>query len=186
MTSQASDAIATTSFSVLAYNPTKLSKTLAMSLTNSVTTQTSNYVIDFVSAYIPFQNSVIFSLSSMQSIGGSCFAVENSTIFNGYLGCSVINTTAVQITVNGDTTLMMLDIIDFTITITNVVNPPTVQPLTYGLTTLFNSQPSQTFSTVYNIQNPLPLSLTYTRSNSTYAQTATLKLTLTSNYPSFN
>ena len=75
LTSQAGDSIASTSFSVLAYNPTKASKNLAMSLTNSVTTQTSNYVVDFVSAYIPFQNAVVFSLSSMQSIGGSCFAV---------------------------------------------------------------------------------------------------------------
>lgn len=98
----------------------------------------------------------------------------------------MVNATAVQVTVNGDTTLMMLDVIDFTITITNVVNPPTVQPITYSLTTQFNSVGSQTFSTTYSIQNALPLSLSYTRSNSTYAQAATLSLVLTSNYPTFS
>ena len=81
---------------------------------------------------------------------------------------------------------MMIEVIQYTITVTNVTNPATVQPLSYSINTLFNNVVSQTFSSTYSIQNPLPLSLTYSRSNNTYAQAAILTLTLTSTYPSFD
>jgi len=81
---------------------------------------------------------------------------------------------------------MMVETIRYEITLTNVTNPATVQPLTYSLTTLFNSQQSQLFSSSYSIVNPLPLSFTHSRSNSTYAQSAILTLTLTSSYPTFS
>ena len=87
---------------------------------------------------------------------------------------------------SGDTTPMMVETIRYEITLTNVTNPATVQPLTYSLTTLFNSQQSQLFSSSYSIVNPLPLSFTHSRSNSTYAQSAILTLTLTSSYPTFS
>jgi hypothetical protein len=80
---------------------------------------------------------------------------------------------------------MMLDVINYKITITNVVNPPTIQPIIYSFNTLFNSVVSQTYSTTYSIQNPLPLSLSFSRSNNTYAQSATLTLVITSNHPNF-
>ena len=81
---------------------------------------------------------------------------------------------------------MMIEVIEYSITVTNVTNPATIQPLTYSINTLFNSVVGQTFSTTYSIQNPLPLSLTYTRSNSTYAQAAILNLTLTTSHPTFD
>ena len=81
---------------------------------------------------------------------------------------------------------MMVDTIKYTITVTGVINPATVQPLTYSFNTLFNSQPSQTFSASYSIQNPLPLTLSYARTNSTYAQPAVLTLTLTTTYKNFS
>lgn len=80
----------------------------------------------------------------------------------------------------------MIEVIEYSITVTNVTNPATIQPLTYTINTLFNSVIGQTFSTTYSIQNPLPLSLTYTRSNSTYAQAAILNLTLTTSHPTFD
>jgi hypothetical protein len=82
--------------------------------------------------------------------------------------------------------LMMLDIIAFSITITNVTNPPTIQPISYSFSTLFNSVISQIFSTTYAIQNPLPISLSYSKTNNTYAQPTSLTLTVTSTYPTFN
>ena len=185
LTTQAGDPIASYNFSIMQFNPTKATNNLALTIPNSVTTLNSNYVIDFVSSYIPFQSGITFSLSYLQSINGGCFMIDNSTIYEAVFTCSVVNSTSIQISINGDATLMMLDIIGFTITITNVTNPPTIQPITYSFNTQFNSVISQTYSTTYAIQNPLPLSLSYSRSNSTYAQSASLTLTLTSTYPTF-
>ena len=122
----------------------------------------------------------------MHAINGNCFGVENSSLFSGVISCVVTNSKTIELTVSGDTTAMMIEIIQYTITVTNVTNPATVQPLTYSINTLFNNAVSQTFSSTYSIQNPLPLSLTYSRSNSTYAQAAILTLTLTSSYPNFD
>jgi len=185
LTTQGGDPIANSNFSVLQFNPTKASNNLTISIPNSVTTLSSNYIIDFVSSYIPFQSGITLSLSNLQTINGGCFMIDNSSIFEGIFNCSVVNTTTIQITVSGDATFMMLDVIDYKITITNVTNPATIQPIIYSFNTLFNSVVSQTYSTTYSIQNPLPLSLSYSRSNSTYAQPANLTLSVTSNYPTF-
>lgn len=186
LTTQSGDPIASSNFSILQFNPTKASNNLALTIPNSVTTLNSNYIIDFVSSYIPFQSTITFSLSALQSINGGCFMIDNSTIYEAVFTCSVLNSTTIQISINGDSTLMMLDVIAFTITITNVTNPPTIQPITYSFSTLFNSVVSQTFSTTYAIQNPLPLSLSYSRTNNTYAQPTSLTLIVTSTYPTFN
>jgi hypothetical protein len=81
---------------------------------------------------------------------------------------------------------MMIDTIQYTITITNVTNPATVQPLTYSVSTMFNQVVSQIYTTTYSIANPLPLSLSYARSNNTYAQPAVLTLSFSAGYPSFD
>lgn len=185
LTTEGGDPIAKSNFSILQFNPTRATNSLSVTIPNSVTTLNSNYVIDFVSSYIPFQSGITFSLSSLQSINGGCFMIDNSTIYEAIFTCSVVNSTTIQISIDGDATLMMLDVIGFSITITNVTNPPTIQPIIYSFSTQFNSVVSQTFSATHAIQNPLPLSLSYSRTNTTYAQPASLTLTLTSNYPTF-
>lgn len=185
LTTQAGDPIANSNFSILQFNPTKATNSLAISIPNSVTTLNSNYIIDFVSSYIPFQSGITLSLSNLQTINGGCYMIDNSSIFEAVFTCSVLNSTTIQINITGDTTLMMLDAIDYTITITNVTNPSTIQPIIYSFNTQFNSVVSQTFTTTYSIQNPLPLSLSYSRSNSTIAQSASLTLAVNSNCPNF-
>jgi hypothetical protein len=183
LTTKAGETVSTTSFSTLAFNPLKAANPLLLSLTNSVTTLSSNYQLTLVSNKVPIQGSISFPLSAMHTINGGCFAVDNSSLYNGVLVCGVLNNT-VTINFSGDMTPMMAEAISFQITIINVTNPSTVQPLTYSITTQYNNQNSQTFSTTYSIENPLPLSLSYSRTNSTYGQPAVLTLTLTSDYSS--
>ena len=181
-----SDSVATTSFSVLQENVIKNNQPLAITVSNSVTTLSSSYVFKFTSNKIPIDGKITFTFSTMHAIKGNCFGVENSTLFSGVLTCNVINNQTIELLISGDVVPMMIEVIEYSITVTNVTNPATIQPLTYSINTLFNSVVGQTFSTTYSIQNPLPLSLTYTRSNSTYAQAAILNLTLTTSHPTFD
>lgn len=171
---------------MLQFNAVRSSRSLGITLSNSVTTLNSSYDIVIVSNKVPIQGNIIFSLSSLHSINGGCFGVDNSSLYTGVVSCSVLNSTTIQIGLSGDLVPMMVDIISYRITITSVTNPSTVQPLTYSLTTLFNAMNSQVFSTVYSISNPLPLSLSFSRSNSTYAQPAVLTLSLTGAWSSLN
>ena len=81
---------------------------------------------------------------------------------------------------------MMLEDITYTITVTKVTNPDSVIPLIYTLSTKFNSVVNMQFTTTYAIKNPLPLTITYSKSNNTFDQAATLTLSVISVYPSFN
>lgn len=180
------DSVAVNSVPATAFTPTKPTNPLTVVLSNSVTTLTSSYSFSLRSDRVPVDSPLTLSLSSMHTINGGCFAVEDSAKFTGVLNCTVVNSTTVRVTITGDTTPMMTETINYSITLTNVTNPATVQPLTYSLTTLFNGQSSQLYTSVYSIANPLPLSFTYSRSNSTYAQPATLTLALTSAYSTFD
>ena len=182
-----SDSVATNSFSVLQENVVKNSQPLAITVSNSVTTLSSSYIFKFTSNKIPIDGKITFTFSTMHTIKGNCFGVENSTLFSGVLTCNVKDSQTIELLISGDVIPMMIEVIEYSITVTNVTNPATIQPLTYSINTLFNSVVGQTFSNTYSIQNPLPLSLTYSRSNSTYAQAAVLNLTLlTTAHPSFD
>lgn len=102
------DSVSTSTFNAIQFNVAKANRPLTLSLSNSVTTLTSNYVIDFVSASLPFQSGLIFSLSTLHTINGGCFLTHNATIFNGVFSCQVLNSTSVSLTYTGDTSLMML------------------------------------------------------------------------------
>jgi len=66
------ESVSTYSFNIINYNVARSSKSLGISLSNSVTTLNSNYVFTFTSQNIPFQNGLTFSLSSMHNINGGC------------------------------------------------------------------------------------------------------------------
>lgn len=102
------DLVSTSTFNAIQFNVLKANRPLNLSLTNSVTTLTSNYLIDFISASVPFQSGFIFSLSTLHTINGGCFLTHNASIFNGVFSCQVLNTTSVSLTYTGDTSLMML------------------------------------------------------------------------------
>jgi hypothetical protein len=135
--------IAQTSFSVLQFTPVKASNPLALSLTNSVATLPSSYSLTLVSPKVPVDNTITIVLPSLNKISGGCFGVDNSSLFNAVITCSVLNTTAISLSFDGDITPMMVEYIALDITITNVINPPTVQPLTYKVNTYFNSVNNQ-------------------------------------------
>ena len=113
ITTTNSDIVATNTLPVTSYTPTKATNSLGISLSNSVTTLTSSYTFAMVSTRVPIQDSITFTLSSLHTINGGCFAVENSSLFAGVLSCSVVNTTAVTISITGDTTPMMVDTIKY-------------------------------------------------------------------------
>ncbi len=102
------DSVSTSTFNAIQFNVAKASRPLTLSLSNSVTTLSSNYVIGFISAAVPFQSGLTFSLSSLHTINGGCFLTHNASIFNGVFSCQVLNTTSVSLTYTGDTSLMML------------------------------------------------------------------------------
>lgn len=102
------DSVSTSTLSIMQFNVAKVSKPLTLALSNSITTQNSNYVVDFISASVPFQSGLTFSLSSLHTINGGCFLTHNASIFNGVFNCQVVNTTSVALTYTGDITLMML------------------------------------------------------------------------------
>lgn len=81
---------------------------------------------------------------------------------------------------------MMLEEIEYIITITKVTNPESVAPLQYTLPTSFNSVVNQQFTHLYAIENALPLTLSYDKSNNTFGQNSALTVTVISSYPSFN
>jgi hypothetical protein len=180
------DSVSSSTFNVMQFNVAKAMNTLKLNLSNSVTTLNSNYVINFVSNNVPFQSGLTFTFSSLHTINGGCFLVHNSTIFDGVFNCLVTGNNSVSLTYTGDITLMMIDIIDYTLTIINVTNPISVVSLSYALSTQFSSAVNQQFSTTYSIQTPLPLSFLYSKTNNTFGQSSTLTVTVVSNYPTFN
>lgn len=112
LSTTAGNTVATTAFSTLAFNPTQPTNPLALALTNSVTTLSSNYKLTIASDKVPIQGSISFALSSLHTINGGCFAVDNSTLYTGVLSCGVLNGT-VTLSFSGDMTPMMAETISY-------------------------------------------------------------------------
>lgn len=51
---------------------------------------------------------------------------------------------------------------------------------------MFDNVDNLKFTTTYAIENALDLTMTYAKSNNTFAQAANLTLTIVSSYPAFN
>lgn len=67
-----------------------------------------------------------------------------------------------------------------------MVNPISVVPLPYQLTTQFSNTANSQWSTTYAIQTALPLNFLAVKSNNTFGQAATINISIVSNYPTFN
>lgn len=81
---------------------------------------------------------------------------------------------------------MLLDSIEYTLTIINVTNPVSTAPLTYSISTQYNNQINQQFTSSYSIVTPLPLSFIYSKANNTFGQSTTLNISIVSNFPTFS
>lgn len=185
MRTTSGEEIATTSFAVNSYNTVASTGALGISLSDSTTTKNSTYIFTFTADKVPFQSGVVFTFPS-QELQGGCFATHNGTISTGLFSCHVDNSTSLTLTFTHDNTLMMLEAVGYTLTVTKVTNPVSVAPLNYAIHTQFASTDNLKFTVTYAIENALGLTLAYSKSNNTFAQAATLTLTVVSTYPTFN
>ncbi len=87
----------------------------------------------------------------------------------------------------GDLTLMTATSIDYTVTVVNVLNPPSIMPITYSISTMFNSIKTGTYSASFAISQPYTLLMDQmTTSNSTYGQATNLSIKLSAGYYGFD
>jgi hypothetical protein len=88
-----------------------------------------------------------------------------------------------MLTYSGDLTFMTIVSMDYTVTVANVLNPPSIMPLTYNIITNFNYIKSGTYSASYAISQPYTLSMDQmASSNSTYGQVTNLTLKLANGF----
>jgi len=143
-------------------------------------------MITFTSNNIPFDSPISFSFSSLHKINGGCFVTVKSTRFTPIFNCQVINSSYLTFTYSGDITHMMTEVVEYTLTVINVSNPVSIIPIQYSLVTMFNNMINQEFTLNYAIENPLPLTLYYTKTNNTLGQNSMLSILIASVYPSFD
>jgi len=78
----------------------------------------------------------------------------------GYgIDCKVSNSSSVILTYTGDVALMTAFNIDYTLTIVNVLNPPSIMPMTYKIEPTFNNFKFGSFLTSYAIGMPYALTV---------------------------
>lgn len=184
------DAISTSVRDVSAFMPQAITTTLSVVSTIPTTNMISNYVFKFKLNRLPFDSGLKVDLTSRHEIqtNGRCFVeVSSSTILGFGIDCLVVNPTSVMLTYTGDFTLMTTSQIEYTLTIVNVLNPPSLMPITYKIETSFNLVKTGTYSISYALTQPYSLiSDQLTTSNSTYGQNATLSIRMRSGYYPFD
>jgi hypothetical protein len=113
----------------------------------------SNYVFTFNMNKLPFDSGILISLSSMHKINTSsgCFVVANTTFLGFTFNCTVINQQSIQISYSGDPTMMTFQIISYSVTIKSVLNPSSIIPLTYSISTMIRSTVNCLSTTSYSI-----------------------------------
>ena len=111
--------------------------------------------------------------SSISLSGSTCSIITNVSL--GFtLSCQIINSSVQIYYIVG--TPATLKYTAISLILSGVVNPLTLTPLNYTLTSFFNYAPSQIFTSNYSLTSPAAGSLTVTKSNNTYGITATLVL----------
>lgn len=102
---------------------------------------------------LPFDSGLRIDLSSRHKIqeNGRCF-VELSLSLGYSIECTILNSTSIILSYSGDLVFMTAFLIDYTITIVNVMNPPFIMPITYKLEPTFKSIKIASYSTSYAIQ----------------------------------
>ena len=105
-----------------------------MTITNPLANSISNYVMKFNMNKLPFDNGMIIRLSTKHIIqnDGRCFVEIFPNNILGYgIECVVINPFSIQLNFMGDSSMMLLSSINYTVKIVNVLNPPYLIPFTY-------------------------------------------------------
>lgn len=184
------DAISTSTNDVSVFMPQTFTNILSVNSTISVTNTISSYIMKFSMTKLPFDNGLRIDLSTKHNIqsNGKCFVTLSPSTVLGYeIDCQVLNTSSVLLTYIGDVALMTAFSIDYTLTIVNVLNPPSIMPFTYKIESYFNSIKSCSFSTSYAISQPYTLMTNQlTLSNTTYGQLTNLTINLTTGYYAFD
>ena len=96
------------------------------------------------------------------------------------IDCTIINSTSVVLTYDSsDPTLMTTSSINYSLTITSILNPPSTSPLLYSFQTSFSSIPNSMYSTLTSLSQPYPLVINNViTSNQTYGQNNSLSFSL--------
>jgi hypothetical protein len=130
------DAVSTSVRDVSAFIPQAITSTLSIVSTIPTTNMISNYVFKFKLNRLPFDSGLKVDLTSRHEIqaNGRCFVeVSPSAVLGFGIDCLVVNPTSILLTYSGDFTFMTTSQIEYILTIVNVLNPPSLMPITYKI-----------------------------------------------------
>jgi hypothetical protein len=82
--------------------------------------------------------------------------------------------------------MMTFQIISYSLTLKSVVNPSSIVPLTYSVSTMIKSTINCLSTTTYAISNAFALNSSYSKNNNTYGQATNLTITIDQNYYPFD
>ena len=184
------EAISTSQKDVTSFMPQKVVSSLVVNSTIPVTNTISNYVFKLTMNKLPFDSGLTISLTIKHNIqsNGRCFVETSPSTLLGFgIDCQTLNATSFSITYSGDNTMMTMGQVTYTVTVVNVLNPPSIMPITYNIETSFNSIKTGMYSTSYALTQPYTLITDQlTTSNSTYGQNTSLSIKLRSGYYVFD
>lgn len=182
--------MATSTNDVSSFMPQISVSNLTVSSSLSITNTISNYVMKFRMNKLPFDSGLRIDLPTKNLIQstGKCFISLSPSTSLGYgIDCNVLNSSSVVLVYTGDITLMTAFVIDYNLTIVNVLNLPSIMPITYKIESSFNSIKIGTFSTSYAIASPYSLTANQlSLSNTTYGQSTNLTIQLATGYYAFD
>lgn len=82
-----------------------------------------------------------------------------ATVLGYGIDCKVLNLSSILLTYVGDIALMTAFSIDYTLTIVNVLNPPSIMSMSYKIEPTFNNVKIGLFLTSYAIAMPYALNV---------------------------
>lgn len=138
-------------------------------MTRSITNSLSDFQFTFLSNKVVFDKVITFTLPSSLVINGQCSLSSTQGFVNSFV-CTKTSNNSISISGDFDQDLMISQSISFSITITNVSTSVSMAPLNYILETTYNGTKNQRFSVRYSMLAPLPLNITYVKSNYTINQ----------------
>ncbi len=121
-----------------AFLPQPFSSSLSVVSTISIANSISNYVFKFMMKKIPFDSNLQIDFSSQHKIqaNGRCFVEVSPISVLGFgIDCQILNSSSLILSYMGDLTMMMTSSLEYTITVVNVLNPPSVIPINYKIET---------------------------------------------------
>jgi hypothetical protein len=128
------DAISASTRDVSSFMPQAITGSLSAIATIPTTNTISNYVFKFKLNRLPFDSGLRVDLTSRHEIqtNGRCFVeVIPSGVLGFGIDCQRTNSTSLILTYSGDVTFMTTSQLEYTLTIVNVLNPPSLMPIIY-------------------------------------------------------